>query len=71
MDRKPTPKAITTYEFKPDELAEILARHVTENPQGEWTLNYVIQEVGDPMDRFPGTKRVTKIELRNDPNAKQ
>jgi len=53
----------TVYEFTPDDLKELITNDLYEDVANV-TVEYVIQEVGgDPMDRYPGTKQVTKIRV--------
>ena len=53
----------TRYEFSLDELKKLIAQDM-KVPVEAIHVNYVIQEVGgDPMDRYPGIKEVTKIEV--------
>ncbi len=54
---------LTTYEFDLDSMKALIAKDLDVHPQLV-EVTYVIQEVGaDPMDRFPGTKQVTKIRV--------
>lgn len=53
----------TRYEFSLDEMKKLIAQDM-KVPVEAIHVNYVIQEVGgDPMDRYPGIKEVTKIEV--------
>lgn len=53
----------TVYEFTPEDLRALIANDLYED-KCDITVEYVIQEVGgDPMDRYSGTKQVTKIKV--------
>lgn len=53
----------TRYEFSLGEMKKLIAQDM-KVPEEAIHVNYVIEEVGgDPMDRYPGTKQVTKIEV--------
>lgn len=55
--------SVETYEFGLDQMKELIAADLQVDSACV-EVRYVIQEVGgDPMDRFPGTKQVTKIEV--------
>lgn len=54
---------ISTYEFTLEQMKQLIVADLNVDPN-RVTVNYVIQEVGgDPMDRFPGHKQVTKVEV--------
>jgi hypothetical protein len=56
----------STYEFSLDDLRALIAADLSV-PTSSVTVEYVIQEVGgDPMDRYPGHKQVTKIKVSVD-----
>lgn len=56
-------KTTVTYEIKPEDIKRLIAQDL-EVPESEISVDFVIQEVGgDPMDRFPGVKTVTKIRI--------
>lgn len=63
----PVMKAKTaTYEFDLNEIKELIAADL-DVPESAVSVEYVIQEVGgDPMDRYPGTKQVTKVRVTVD-----
>lgn len=56
----------TTYEFDLNEIKGLIVSELCV-PESAVTVEYVIQEVGgDPMDRYPGTKQVTKVRVTID-----
>ena len=61
----PATDGVTTvrYEFEPAMLNKLIAKDLMV-PEEQIKVDYVIEEVsGDPMDRFPGHKEVTKIRV--------
>jgi di/tripeptidase len=51
------------YSFTPDDIKKLIAKNLGV-AEGTIKVHYKIQEVGaDPMDRFPGTKEVTEINV--------
>lgn len=53
----------TKYEFSLDEMKKLIAEDM-KVPVEAIHVNYVIEEVGgDVLDRYPGIKTVTKIEV--------
>lgn len=53
----------TTYEFSLEQINLLVALDLGVASE-QVSVEYVIQEVGgDPMDRYPGTKQVTKIRV--------
>ena len=53
----------TEYEVTPEEIAKLIAKDLNK-PVEKVRVEFVIGEVGgDPMDRYPGTKTVTKIRV--------
>ncbi len=64
--RKPTDMAITktttVVDYSIDDFKAIVADKIFEGR--DVTIDFVIQEVGgDPMDRFPGHKTVTRVRV--------
>jgi hypothetical protein len=54
----------TTYEFTLEAMQALIANDINQ-PVEKVDVEYVIEEVGaDPMDRYPGVKRVTLIRVR-------
>ena len=54
---------VSTYEFTLEQLKQLISVDLGCSPTN-LDVTYVIEEVGgDPMDRFPGTKTVTKIRV--------
>lgn len=54
---------VSTYEFDLDAMKALIAADLNV-AQSTINVEYVIQEVGgDPMDRFPGHKQVTKVKV--------
>jgi len=52
-----------TFEFSLEEIKKLITKDLEKDPE-KISVNYVIQEVGgDPMDRYPGVKTVTKIQV--------
>ena len=57
---------ISTYECSLDDMRSLIAQDLGV-PTDRITVTYVIEEVGgDPMDRFPGAKSVTKVRVAVD-----
>lgn len=53
----------TTYEFSTEQINFLVALDLGVASE-RVSVEYVIQEVGgDPMDRYPGVKQVTKIRV--------
>lgn len=53
----------TTYEFRLDQIKMLIALDLGV-ASDKVTVDYVIEEVGaDPMDRYRGTDKVTKIRV--------
>ena len=51
------------YTVSPIAIQQLIAQDLNVPPH-KVKVNYVIEEVGgDPMDRFPGHKEVTKIQV--------
>lgn len=56
---------VSSYEFSPNDIKLLIAKDL-EVPTEKVQVTFVIEEVGgDPMDRYPGTKTVTKIRVAN------
>lgn len=54
----------TVYEVSLEDMRKLVAADLGV-PESRITVDYVIEEVGgDPMDRFPGYKQVTKVRIR-------
>jgi hypothetical protein len=54
---------VSSYEFGLDDIKELIARDLSV-PTECVSVDYVIEEVGgDPMDRFLGVDKVTKIRV--------
>ena len=54
---------VSTYEFSLEQMKLLIAADLNVDPN-RVTVTYVMQEVGgDPMDRFPGHKQVTRVEV--------
>jgi hypothetical protein len=53
----------TTYEFTPHQLKLLIAADLKVSPE-RVNVDYVISEVGgDPLDRYRGVDKVTKIRV--------
>ena len=54
---------VSSYEFSPDDIKLLIAKDL-DVPVEKINVEFVIQEVGgDPMDRYPGVKKVTGIRV--------
>jgi hypothetical protein len=63
----PATKTTTTVEYPIDEFNALIKDKLFKGK--DVTIYYVIQEVGgDYLDRYPGTKEVTKVKITYDGN---
>lgn len=54
---------VVTYDVTLEQMKNLIARDLNVSSD-DITVNYVVEEIGgDFMDRFPGTKQVTKIKV--------
>jgi hypothetical protein len=54
---------VSTYEFSLEQMKQLISVDLGCSPTS-LDVEFVIEEVGgDPMDRYPGTKTVTKVRV--------
>lgn len=55
----------TTYEFSLEDIKNLITESLSLKQGEKASVDFVIEEVGgDPLDRFPGTKQVTKVRVK-------
>lgn len=54
---------VSTFEFSLEQMKQLISVDLGCSPTS-LDVEFVIEEVGgDPMDRYPGTKKVTKVRV--------